>query len=425
VLRGIKRVAYQADIEQTSVVLTGFTFFVFICVAAAFVYFVVWSGIRIFARHRYLTFQSTWRTMLKGTVLRLVYIGFPQVMILSMWEFIERDSAAVIILAVFFLILTLGVLGWNTFRVFMIGRQSQELHGTPAYLLYSHPETVNKYGFLYIQFVANHYYFIVVVLGYIFVKSCLIAFAQSSGKTQGLTVFLVEAAFLAMVSWKKPYMDKTTNVINIIMCSIMTLNALFYLFFSNLFGQPQYVSSIMGVVFFAINAAFSLVLLIFTLVTCTLVLIHKNPDARFKPVKDDRASFIQDNNGPSGVFDEFTALGRAARDGHEEGSILEPPRGFGGDSDSLAPSDPFNEKRASANSGGSRPDSGAPPSIASIGNQSTLTSSYHDDSMITGHARNESGEFLNSPPTGQTVEEPRMFGKWRNPLKRHTGDGWQ
>lgn len=422
VMRGIKRMAYEAGIEQTSAVLTGFTFFVLICIAVALVFFLVWSGIRLFARNRFTAFQASWTGMLKGTVLRLVYIGFPQVMILSMWEFLERDSAAVIILAVFFLILTLGVLGWNTFRVFTIGRQSQEVHGTPAYLLYSHPETVNKYGFLYVQFVAQHYYFIAVILGYQFVKACFIAFAQSSGKTQGLVVFLIEAAFLAMVSWKRPYMDKTTNVINIIMSAVMTLNALFFLFFSNLFGQPQYVSSIMGVIFFVLNAAFSLVLLIFTLVTCTLVLLHKNPDTRFKPAKDDRASFIQDPNGPAEGFDEFAALGRAARDGHEQGSILEAPRHFGagGDSDSLAPSDPFNEKRISAISANSRNGTGTAPSIVSLGNQSTLT-----EEPSTGHARTESADFLNGPQQ-QTVEQSGLFGrKWHNPLRRHTGDKLQ
>ena len=64
----------------------------------------------------------------------------------------------------------------------------------------------------------------------------------------------------------------------------------FILFFSDLFGQPAPVS-IMGWVFFILNAAFSLILLILVIVFVLLSVMSKNPDARFAPAKDDRFSF--------------------------------------------------------------------------------------------------------------------------------------
>jgi hypothetical protein len=348
VLRGIKRMAFQAGIEQTSVVLTGFTFFVLICLAMTICFVLFRYCVVHFFKNRFLYFRLNWRVMLKGALLRLVFIGFPQLLILSLWEFVERDSAAVIILAVFFLILCLGILCWNTFKVIIIGQKSIQLHGTPAYLLYSDSQVVNKYGFLYSQFAATHYYFIALVLGYTFLKACFISFAQSSGKTQGLAIFLIELAYLILVCWKRPYMDKMTNVINITICAIMTLNALFFLFFSGLFGQPQVVSSVMGVIFFVLNAAFSLFLLLFTLITCGLVLFAKNPDNRYKPAKDDRASFIQDQNIPNpDVMGEFTALGDAARADHDDSILLPQSRVYEEDSMSYSLSNPFNEKRQS------------------------------------------------------------------------------
>lgn len=324
VIRGIKRVGYLTNIERTSIVLTGFTFFVLICIAMAIVFSLIKLGLELFARmrpvnrDRFSYFRQNWRSMLKGAILRMVYIGFPQLIILSFWEFTVKDSAAVIVLAVFFFLLSAGILAWNSFKVFIIGQRSIATYHTPAYLLYSDSQVINKYGFLYIQFEASKYYFIAVVLGYTFVKACFISFAQASGKTQGLAIFLIELIYLVVVCWKRPYMDRSTNVINIIICVIATLNAFFFLFFSNLFGQPGSVSSIMGVLFFIINAAFSLILLIFTLVTCILVLVSKHPDSRYKPAKDDRASFIQDQyQDGSEAAGEFTALGDAARADHE------------------------------------------------------------------------------------------------------------
>lgn len=323
VLRGIKRVGYQAGIEQTSIVLTGFTFFVLICLVMGICFAVVRGIVALLVKsnavsaERVAYYKYNWRSMFKGAILRMIYIAFPQLLVLSLWEFVQHDSAAVIVLAVFFFLVSVGILGWNSFKVFVIGQRSIANYKTPAYLLYSDSQVVNKYGFLYIQFDASKYFFVVVGLIYIFVKACFVSFAQGSGKTQGLSLFIIELAYLAIMCWKKPYMDKSTNVINIITAVIMTLNAFFFLFFSNLFGQPPAVSSIMGVLFFIINAAFSLVLLIFTLVTCTLVLFSKHPDSRYKPPSDDRASFIQEQYEGPGAAGELTALGDAAKADHQ------------------------------------------------------------------------------------------------------------
>lgn len=348
VLRGIKRVGFTANIEETSIVMTGFTFFVLICIAIAIVFGLVRLLSMFVWQRRLQYYRTNWLFLLKGTLLRMVFLGFPQLLIWSFWEFVEQDSPAVIVLAVFFLILSLGILAWNSFRMFAIGRRSQNEYNTPAYLLYSDPKIVSKYGFLYTQFSASHFTFIVPILGYIFIKACFISFAQASGKTQALAIFILELAMLVLVSWKRPYMDKATNVINIIACVVMTINAFFVMFFSMLFGQPVAVASIMGVIFFVLNAAFSLILLLYTLITCAWVLLIKNPDSRFKPAKDDRASFIHDpRNNMSVVNGEFTALGEAVRADHDDSTLLAPDENHISTLDESASriSDPFNSEK--------------------------------------------------------------------------------
>lgn len=319
VFRGIKRMAYQANIEVTSIVLTSFTFFVLIGLAVALCFSLFYLFVRFaLPQEKFPYFRANWSIMLKGTILRLLFIACPSLFIFSLWEFIQRDSAAVIVLAVFFLTLSIGILGWSATKVYLTGNQSMREHDTPAYLLFSDPSVLNRYGFLYVPFKAFSFYYIIPLLGYFFVKSCFVAFAQASGKTQALAFFIIEIAYFATLCWFKPYMDKSTNIINIIIGVVMLINSFLFLFFSHLFGQPSSVSSVMGIIFFLLNAIFSLVLLIYTLVTCSIVLFTKNPDSRYKPASDDRAAFIKDQKGlGSGEVAELTALGAAARADHE------------------------------------------------------------------------------------------------------------
>lgn len=327
VLRGIKRIAFQANIEDTSAVLTAFTFFVLICVAVSICFLLFYAFVVIASRSkwsradRFSYFRQNCFIMLKGTILRLLFIAFPSLLIFSFWEFVQHDSAAVIILAVFFLLVCLLILGWSAAKVYLTGTESLNKHNTPAYLLFSDPQILNRYGFLYVPYKAFSYYFIIPVLVYFFVKACFIGFAQNSGKTQAVAMFIIELAYLIGISYYKPYMDKSTNVINIIIAVVTLINSILVMFFSQLFHTPRAVASVMGIIFFLLNAIFSLVLLLYTLVSCGIVLLSRNPDSRYKPAADDRAAFIRDPKGEEYDAAELTALGDAARADHESNFV--------------------------------------------------------------------------------------------------------
>lgn len=165
-------------------------------------------------------------------------IGYPQICILCLWELTERDSAAEVVLALFFFISMSIALGWASLKVFRIAKRSVTMHKNPAYILYSDPSALNKWGFLYVQFRATAYYFIMPLLCYILVKALFIAFAQSSGTTQAIALVVVEAGFLIGVSILRPWMDKKTNAFNISIAAINFLNAIFLLVFTAVFNQP-------------------------------------------------------------------------------------------------------------------------------------------------------------------------------------------
>lgn len=158
--------------------------------------------------------------------------------VLCLWELTQRDSAAEVVLALFFFISMSAALGWAALKVIRIAKRSVNMHKNPAYILYSDPTALNKWGFLYVQFRATAYYFILPVLGYIVLKAVFIAFAQSAGTVQAIALVIIEASFLIAACVLRPWMDKKTNAFNISIAVINFLNVVFLLVFTSIFNQP-------------------------------------------------------------------------------------------------------------------------------------------------------------------------------------------
>lgn len=327
VLRGIQRVAYLANIEITSLFLTGFTFFLIFSVFTILIFVIAKLILELLVRMglvqktSFLNYRDGWRVVIKGALYRIVLICFPQLTVLCLWELTKHDSPGTVSIAVITYTIVIGILGFGAYKTYSLARRSLRLHKNPAYILYSDPNALNRFGFLYVQFRATAYYYIIPLLIYLFIKCAFIAFAQQAGKVQAVLIFIIELAYLAFISWKKPYMDKATNGFNIAISAINFVNALFFMFFSSIFGLPAYVSGVMGVVFFILNAVFSLVLIIMIIVSCVWAVVAKNPESRYQPMTDDRESFIPNADGKTNrEGTELDALGISARDGYHPSS---------------------------------------------------------------------------------------------------------
>lgn len=167
-----------------------------------------------------------------------VLIGFPQMCILCMWELTKRDSPAEVVLAVFMLVAMSASLGFAAFTVIRLAKKSVELHKNPAYILYSDPSALNKWGFLYIQYRATAYYCVIPVLVYIMVKSMFVGLAQPAPIVQAIAFLIIEAAVLIAASVLRPWMDKKTNIFNISIAAVNFFNVILLLFFTQIFNQP-------------------------------------------------------------------------------------------------------------------------------------------------------------------------------------------
>ncbi|KAL1310482.1 hypothetical protein AAFC00_000772 [Neodothiora populina] len=317
IVRGIERVGFRAKIELTNIFMTGYIFlviFVIFVVLGVLLFKLILEGLAKAGRLRHDQFQdfrNGWTTVLKGVLFRVVLIAFPQMCVLCFWELTKRDSSGEVVLACFTVFTMIAVLAWASLKVIRLARRSMAMHKNPAYILYSDPVSLNKWGFLYVQFKATAYYFVIATLTYVLIKGMFIALAQDNGNLQAIALVVIEGIYLIVLCIIRPYMDKKTNGFNIAISVINFISAIFLLVFTAIFDQPGIVTGVMGVIFFVYNAVFSLVLLILVMVASGYAIFSKNPDTRYQPMRDDRGSFIksQSNLGTT----ELDALGATAR----------------------------------------------------------------------------------------------------------------
>ncbi|RKP28734.1 TRP-domain-containing protein, partial [Metschnikowia bicuspidata] len=166
ILRGIQRVAYLTGIEITSLFITSIAFFVFIAfvLLAALSFFnaliVICIRSNIMNEGKFNQFRQHWGSVIKGSLYRLVLVAFPQLVVMCVWEFTRRDSAGIVVVAFFFFAISLALMMYSAVRVFMTGRRSVREHKNPAYFLYGDELFLSKFGFVYVQYRADCYYFL-------------------------------------------------------------------------------------------------------------------------------------------------------------------------------------------------------------------------------------------------------------------------
>ncbi|KAH6889288.1 hypothetical protein B0T10DRAFT_487661 [Thelonectria olida] len=322
---GIQRVAFRSKIETTNLYLTGLVFLLLAISFTLLVVFLVKLAVDLCIKQGWLKnshdrfdeFRTEWRTIMKGITLRLIMMGFPAIAILSLWEFTQTDSPGLTVLAVFSFFGTLFTLFAAALHIIRLAAGTN-----PTYSLFSDSRILNKWGYLYVQFRASAYFYLVPLLGYILVKSMFIALGQHNGALQAVALIVIEAIPLIATAVMRPFMDGSTNNLNIAIFSLNFINAIILLILANPFDMPAMGPSISAVLFTLVNAVFSLVLLIMTIVTTILIFWRKNPEARYPAMADDRTSFMKSNTQVD-ALSQLDALAATARNDSMSREMLE------------------------------------------------------------------------------------------------------
>lgn len=301
VLQGIERVSYLANIEISNLFTTGAAFFIFIGIAIVLLLLIAKGVLELLVRTNTLKnnsfndYRVNYRSYTKGTLFRYFFVGFTQLSLLCLWEFTTRESVATVVIACVMFAILLISLSVAATKVITLGYKSKAMFNNPASILYGNPEVFQRWGFLYYQYNSSAYYFLILDLAYNFSKSAVISLGQKNGKAQSIVFFIIEIIYFIILCVVRPYMNKRTNGYNIAISVFSIVNAILYMFFSQLFGEKVAVATaIIGVVYFILNAILCFVYLILMIVACLLAVFHPHPDTRYQPVTDDRNMFMPD-----------------------------------------------------------------------------------------------------------------------------------
>ncbi|KAJ6000332.1 hypothetical protein N7481_000741 [Penicillium waksmanii] len=297
-VKGIERMGYRAQIEPSNIWMTSYLVFYFVTILMMITLMVLKFALPAISKkannaklNNALSGGTEWKGFLRGSIYRLAMLSYPQFCSLGLWEIYQRDSAAEIILAIVMFLTTTAALGFATFKVFQRARASKALNENPTYTLYSDPACLTKWGFLYVHYKAQCYYFIAPMIAYILIKGIIVAFVQASATAQAVLTLIVEAAFMIATCVIRPYMDKKANSFSIAASVINFVSAICLLIFSDVFNQPDLASGVVTVIFFFMNAIFTLTLVVFLLISFYYAIRLKEPTAKYHRLSDNRESF--------------------------------------------------------------------------------------------------------------------------------------
>lgn len=158
--------------------------------------------------------------------------------VLCLWELTRRDSIAEAVLAAMMIASMTATLGWAAVKVILLAKRSVTMHKNPAYILFSNPKVLHTWGFLYVQFRATAYFWIVPTLVYLFAKGAFVGLAQKAPLVQTIGLLVIETASLVAACLFRPWMDRKTNTFNIAIAAVHFVNAVFLLIFTSVFNQP-------------------------------------------------------------------------------------------------------------------------------------------------------------------------------------------
>ena len=294
VVRGIERVAFRAGSEVTNIFLTGLVFFAVFVIIVMMVSLLI-ASYELIVRSRKTRFQTfkdfkESKPLTKSIMLRVLVIGYAQMCTLSLWELTQRDSAAEVVLAICILLTLTIPIGFGLYKVMLVirvVRQTAEVNST--YGLKSRSE---EWEFLCVQYKPKAYFFAVLSFVFVLTRSAFVGLGQSAPVVQAIALVILQSIMLIAVAIYRPWIDRRANIFNISITVVSFVNAVFLIFFVDIFNQPSIMTGIMGVVFFVYNAIFTLIFLIIATVAAARAIFSKkqSPKNPYQPIQESHSS---------------------------------------------------------------------------------------------------------------------------------------
>ncbi|KAL3471713.1 hypothetical protein BJX99DRAFT_263027 [Aspergillus californicus] len=224
-------------------------------------------------------FRDDYWGLLARTITNLILILYSIWVMYCVYQFTSGDSWAAQLLAGVTLAIFTVILGFFGFRIIHLARKYKKSEGD-ASSLYENRDTWRKYSLFYDNYKKDYWWLFIPVIVYMLAKGCIIAGLNGHGLVQSGCQLTVEALFLILLLWHRPYVVKSSQWINITIQVVRVLSVACVLVFVEELGLSQTTKTVTGVVLIAIQSALTGVLAILIAVNAIILCCRENPHAK-------------------------------------------------------------------------------------------------------------------------------------------------
>ena len=280
-VHGIQGYVEQLTIPQANTFMTVLLVFAIVIAAIAVgillfkVILETWALFGSFPK-KLTGFRKRYWGLLGRTITNLVLILYGVWTLYCVYQFTNGDSWAAKALAASTLAVFTALLGFFTFRIWQLARKFKEIEGDTS-ALYENKETWRKYSLFYDTYKRGYWWVFVPAIVYMFAKGCVIAGGNGHGLTQTAGQLVVESLMLVLVLWKRPYVTKSGNWINVFIQVVRVLSVVCILVFVEELGIAQSTKTVTGVILIAVQSALTAVLAILIAVNAIIICCRENP----------------------------------------------------------------------------------------------------------------------------------------------------
>lgn len=281
VVHGIQGYVEQLTIPQANTFMTVLLIFAIViaAIAVGILFFKVvletWALFGSFPK-KLTGFRKRYWGLLGRTITNLVLILYGVWTLYCVYQFTNGDSWAAKALAASTLAIFTALLGFFTFRIWQLARKFKEVEGDTS-PLYENKETWRKYSLFYDSYKRGYWWVFVPAIIYMFAKGCVIAGGNGHGLTQTAGQLIVESLMLTLLLWKRPYVTKSGNWINVFIQIVRVLSVVCILIFVEELGIAQSTKTVTGVILIAVQSALTAVLAILIAVNAIIICCRENP----------------------------------------------------------------------------------------------------------------------------------------------------
>ncbi|KAH7354572.1 hypothetical protein BKA66DRAFT_430354 [Pyrenochaeta sp. MPI-SDFR-AT-0127] len=216
-----------------------------------------------------------WWTLAK-TLTNLVLLLYGIWVLYCVYQFKNGDSWGAKTLAGVTLAAFTAILAFFTWKIWSIAHKFKKLEGNTS-ALYDDKEVWRKYSLFYENYKKSYWWIFIPLIVYMFARGCVIAGADGHGLAQAAGQLIVEALFLVILLWSRPYSLKSGNWINIVIQVVRVLSVVCILVFVEELGMNQTTKTVTGLVLVVVQASLTGVLAILIAVNAIIICCKENP----------------------------------------------------------------------------------------------------------------------------------------------------